>query len=174
MTKTEMIEHEKPKEMTVSTEKLDKVLERLDSLEKENDILKKSVSTAKYNFEREKLEKDKVMRVRFKLHKGVPIVALKSLEQSLIKSPVTGQIVNESIRYKYKLADGEEIEKPYVDFYTTIEHTEAHVIEKRKERDYMMYDGSVRDEVICTCEFIDPSLNDKYGKIDVAISYVNM
>ena len=176
--KVEMIEHEpdtsKVDEIPVSKSKLDEIIERQDKLEKENELLRKSVSSAKYNAEKEKMQKDKIPTVRFKLLDGVPIIALKSLEQKLIRSPMTGLIVNENIRYMFKLADGTEQEILYVDFYTTIEHAIAHVIAKRTER-VEMYDGKIHDnEEVYTCEFIDLNLNAKYGKIEVPVPYINL
>ena len=181
--KVAMIEHElpetkketAPKEVVVSTEKLDKVMDRLDVLEKENELLKKSVSSSKYKLEQEKLDRDKVMKVKFKLHNGVPIVGLKSLEQRIVANPVTGHVTaNAIIRYSFLLADGTEVEKPYQDFYTTIEHTDAHVVANHKEKDHQLYSGKLEDSLIFTCEFIDQALNEKYGHIDVPVCYVNM
>lgn len=180
--KVEIIEHEKPKEITVSTEKLDKVMERLEHLEKENELLTKSVSSSKYKMEKEKLEKDNVMRVRFKLYRGIPIIGIKSLEQTLIMNPMTGApTMNAKIRYKFLLANKEEVEIPYQEFYTTIYHTEAHVVDKKVEDNYELYgareiDGikEKKKELIFTCEFMDETLNEKYGKIECPVNYVNM
>jgi hypothetical protein len=174
--KVEMIEHNDgvEDEIKVSKSTLDEILARQTALEKDNAVLKASVSKSKQDYERGKLEEDKRPRAFLKVYNGVPIVAWRSHQQSLEKSPLTGQIIGETIQGVFKLANGEMTMPLSESIVTNLR--ELAWIQKKDEkivREYEMLDGSTRQDTVWIAEWEDSKFQEEYGDIEIAVSYLN-
>jgi hypothetical protein len=176
--KVDMIEHEEEKvsdTIEVSKSQLDAILERQTALEKDNEVLKASVSKSKQDLERGKLNsKERKTQATLKLWKGVPVIGWKSDDTTLERSPLTGQIVGESLKATYFLADGsdtgpmEMINMIRVSDFTTVYKVNKYPI----IRDIKGYDGrDYLEEELWEIEWENPELS--HGVKEIAVRFLN-
>lgn len=177
--KVEMIEHDDKIEVSKSV--LDEIKGQIEELKKDNiekgktiEVLTKSVSKSKQDYERSKLEEVKQPRAFFKVYQRKPIVAWKSHLQTLEKSPLTGQVIGETMQGIFKLADGTET-KPISESEITNIREQAWIRKKdeRIDREYQLFDGTIRQGSVWIAEWEDSIMQEAYGDIEVPVVYLN-
>lgn len=164
----------------VSKSQLDAILERQTALEKDNEILKASVSKQKQDMAKSELDKkDAKYSATLKVWEDTPVIGWYSVEQKLERSPITGQEVGERIQSKYILADGREVgpfEMYKGQMSTNNKFTVVYKANKYPViKDFKGYDGrEYSEEEMWQIEWDNPLFAEKYGEVkEIPVRFLN-
>jgi hypothetical protein len=149
----------KPETVEVSKEKLDAVLDRIDKLEKDNEILRDSVSRGRLEEAEDKRKEKEQPRAYLKVFMGKVVIGWKSSPQKIVYNPTTGLPVGEVLQATYKFIDGTDSGlADQVDFTRTEEREHVRIMSSRIIQEYSEVQRKMIDVILYTVKFENPTL----------------
>jgi len=150
--------------------------ERLDKLEKDNRILKETVSKQRQLEAEARLDKDTSQTAQVRLWKGVPIIARKTVKNEHIMNPITGlPTAQGNTTIDLKLANGEIVKEITIQQLNAIsQFTGLKQKELRQVRDYELWGGERDiDGQVWIAEWVDSIIQSEYGDVEINVRYLN-
>ena len=150
--------------------------ERLNKLERDNAILKETISKQRQSEAATRLDKDSSPRAQIRLWEGVPIVARKTVKNEHIMNPITGlPTAQGNTTIDLKLANGKIIKEITLQKLNSIsEWAILKQKELRQVRDYELWGGE-RDYngQVWIAEWENPIMQTSYGDVEINVRYLN-